>query len=424
MASDFSFNPDNELYKNRDTLFDDYTPQRIVGRDTELEQYHAALQPVINGERPSNIFLYGKTGVGKTAATKFLLNRLEADADRHDIDLQVVYLNCEDLNSSYQVAVKLINQFRDPSEQISGTGNPQHQVYEYLWEELDAVGGTILIVLDEVDNIGEDDSILYQIPRARSNENVTNSKVGIIGISNDLSFRDNLSSKVRSSLCEKAISFPPYDAPELEDVLEQRADTAFHDDALSDEVLPLCAAYGAQDAGDARKALDLLREAGDVARARNAPQVEEKHVTKAREKLEREEVMDGIADLAEHPQLTLYALATFEGEGRTPVSSSTIYDRYKELCQRVGNEPRTSRRARDFLQDLADLSITARIPQNEGLSGGQYYDHKLKHDLETVVVAMADLIDLVGVHQSINHIVRSSDEIVLSSDIDASRSKD
>ncbi|MFC7079201.1 orc1/cdc6 family replication initiation protein [Halorussus caseinilyticus] len=424
MPPDISFTPDNDLYKNRDTLFEDYTPDTIVGRDTELEQYHEALQPVINGERPSNIFLYGKTGVGKTAATKFLLDRLQRDADQYDVDLTVIYLNCEDLSKSYQIAVKLVNELRDPSDQISETGHPGYKVYEYLWDELDAVGGTILVVLDEVDNIGDDDSILYQIPRARSNEHITNAKVGIIGISNDLSFRDNLSAKVRSSLCEKAISFPPYDAPELQDVLQQRADTAFHDDALADDVLPLCAAYGAQDAGDARKALDLLREAGDIARAADADHVHDHHVEKARDKLEREEVMDGIADLAEHQQLTLYALATFEGDDETPVSSSTVYDRYQSLCHYIGSDPRSARRVRDFLKELADLSITARTPQNEGLSGGKYHDHDLKHDLETVVVAMADLVDYVGVHEGIEDVVRSSDEIVLSSDIDATLSPD
>ncbi len=420
---DISFTPDNDLYKDRDTLFEDYTPTTIVGRDTELEQYHEALQPVINGERPSNIFLYGKTGVGKTAATKFLLDQLKADADQYDVDLSVIYLNCEDLNKSYQIAVKLVNSLRDPSDQISETGHPTYKVYEYLWQELDSVGGTILIVLDEVDNIGEDDSILYQIPRARSNEHISTAKVGIVGISNDLSFRDNLSAKVRSSLCEKAISFPPYDATGLQDVLQQRADIAFHDGALSEDVLPLCAAYGAQDAGDARKALDLLREAGDIARAGDADQVEADHVKQARQKLEREEVMDGIADLAEHQQLTLYALATFEGEDETPVSSSTVYDRYQDLCGFIGSDPLSARRIRDFLKELADLSITARTPQNEGLSGGKYHNHELKHNLETVIVAMNDLIDTVGIHEGIREVVEASDELVFSSDVEATISK-
>jgi len=90
---------------------------------------------------------------------------------------------------------------------LKPTGYPRRQVNEWLWEELDAIGSTVIIVFDEVDHI-DDDSILYQIPRARANGNLEESKVGIIGISNDFKFRESLSSKVQSSLCEKELQFP------------------------------------------------------------------------------------------------------------------------------------------------------------------------------------------------------------------------
>jgi len=412
--TDISFTPDDSLYRNRDSLSEDYPPDMIVGRDDEITEYHAALQPVINGERPSNIFLYGKTGVGKTAVTRYLLQQLERDADEYDIDLTVVFLNCEGLSSSYQVAVSLVNHLRPPEEHISNTGHPQHEVYEYLWNELDEIGGTTILVLDEVDNIGNDDSILYQIPRARSNGKITDVKIGIIGISNDLAFRENLSAKVHSSLCEKSISFPPYDAGELRAVLRQRANTAFHDDAIADDVIPLCAAYGAQDAGDARKALDLLREAGDIARADSAERLTTDYVERARGSLEREELMDGIADLADHEQLVLYALTTLEAGDETPARSQRVYERYQELCQVAAFDPRTSRRVRDFLADLATLNITVSSQRNDGLSGGNYRSHELNHDVTKVLNAMSELVERVGIHQNIEEVVEESGSIIVS----------
>ncbi|MFC7143061.1 orc1/cdc6 family replication initiation protein [Halosimplex aquaticum] len=410
---ELSFEPDDSLYRNRDSLSEEYTPAEIVGRDSELQKYHSALQPVINGESPDNIFLYGKTGVGKTAATNFLLKQLQEDTERFDIELTVIDVNCEGLSSSYQVAINLVNKLRSPENQLSKTGHPQYEVYEYLWEAIDELGGTVLIVLDEVDNIGEDDSILYQIPRARSNGNVTNARLGIIGISNDLAFRENLSPKVRSSLCDRNISFPPYDAGELEAVLQQRADVAFHDGALDDEVIPLCAAYGAQDAGDARKALDLLRGAGDFARAEEADVVTGDHVRRSREEIEREEVMDGIADLADHQQLTVYALATLEAEGNTPARSQLVYQRYETLCDSAVKDARTSRRVRDFLADLESLSITTSGRQNTGAEGGQYREHQLQHDLPTVLSAMSELIRRVGVHHSIEDAIEDSNQVIV-----------
>lgn len=418
--TEISFTPDDTLYKHRDSLSENYTPETIVGRDNEISQYHAALQPVINGETPNNTFLYGKTGVGKTAVTTYLLDQLADDADQYAVNLTVIHLNCEGLTSSYQVAVNLINHIRPADSQISKTGHPQYEVYDFLWGAFDEIGGTILLVLDEVDNIGEDDSILYQIPRARSNGNITDAKVGIIGISNDLAFRENLSAKVRSSLCEKSISFPPYGAAELETVLSQRADVAFYDDALDDDVISLCAAFGAQDAGDARKALDLLRGAGDIARAKNADHITETHVKNARAELEREEVMDGIANLADHQQLVLYALTTLEAEEKTPARSETVFQRYENLCEIAGLSCLTSRRIRDFLSELHALSIVESSKRNDGLSGGQYRDHTLNHGIKLVVNGMNELIERVGIHQSILSIIEEADEMMISSAADSS----
>jgi len=256
--SDITFSPTSTIFEQREALLEEWTPEELVGRDEELQKYHAALQPVINNETPSNIFLYGKSGVGKTAATRYLLSALERDAaDVDGLDLSTVEVNCDGLNSSYQAAVAIVNTLRDPANQISNTGYPQASVYQFLFDALDDLGGTVLIILDEVDHI-EDDSLLYKLPRARSNGDISEAKLGVIGISNDLDFRNQLSSKVRSSLCEKEVSFSAYNANELQLVLKQREAVAFQDDVLDDGVIEMCAAYGAKDSGDARQALDLL----------------------------------------------------------------------------------------------------------------------------------------------------------------------
>jgi hypothetical protein len=79
--------------------------------------------------------------------------------------------------------------------------------------------------------------------------------------------------------------FPPYDAPQLCDILKQRADIAFNEGILDEGVIPLCAALAAQEHGDARRALDLLRVSGELADRENAEKVTERHVKMAQEKL-------------------------------------------------------------------------------------------------------------------------------------------
>jgi cell division control protein 6 len=406
------FERDTEVYRNRDALREDYQPSELVGRDEELERYKTALQPVINGEQPNNIFLYGKTGVGKTAGTRFLLDHLIEDAARYDdIVLTVKMLNCDGLSSSYQIATRLVNKFRTESNQISTTGYPRSTVYDMLWDELDECGGTILIVLDEVDHI-DDDSILYQLPRARANGNLSEAKIGIIGISNDFSFRDNLSPKVKSSLCEEELQFPAYDAQELIEILQQRADVAFHDGVLDDGVVELCAAYGAKDAGDARQSLDLLMKAGDLARDRETDSITEILVRDAREELERGRIREGITGLTQHGHLVLYALVTLEREGETPVRSRDIRPRYTNFAEQIGVDPLVPRRMRDHLGELSMLGIVSAVERNEGRRGGTYREYSVEMDIDMILTALEETVAEVGVHESIADVV--SQEVTLS----------
>ncbi len=399
------FERDTEVYQNRDALREDYQPDELVGRDDELERYKTALQPVINGEQPNNIFLYGKTGVGKTAGTRFLLDHLIEDAAKYDdIELTVKMLNCDGLSSSYQIATRLVNKFRDDSDQISTTGYPRATVYDMLWTELDECGGTIIIVLDEVDHI-EDDSILYQLPRARANENLSYAKIGIIGISNDFSFRDNLSPKVKSSLCEEELQFPAYNAEELIEILSQRAAVAFHDGVINEGVIRLCAAYGAKDAGDARQSLDLLMKAGDLARDQETDEITDDLVREAREELERGRIREGISGLTQHGHLVLYALLTLEQQDKAPVRSRDIRPRYTSFAEQVGIDPLVPRRMRDHLGELSMLGIVSVVERNEGRRGGTYREYSLDMDVDMVLEALEDTVSQVGIHESVAELV-------------------
>jgi cell division control protein 6 len=399
------FERDTEIYQNRDALREDYQPSELVGRDEELDRYKAALQPVINGEQPNNIFLYGKTGVGKTAGTRFLLDHLIEDASKYDdIRLTVKMLNCDGLSSSYQIATRLVNKFRDEKNQISTTGYPRGTVYDMLWDELDSCGGTILIVLDEVDHI-DDDSILYQLPRARANENLSQAKIGIIGISNDFSFRDNLSPKVKSSLCEEELQFPAYDAQELIEILTQRAKVAFHDGVLEDGVIQLCAAYGAKDAGDARQSLDLLMKTGDIARDRETDTITDDLVRAARQELERGRIREGITGLTQHGHLVLYALVTLERQGKTPVRSRDVRPRYTKFAQQLTVDPLVPRRMRDHLGELSMLGIVSAVERNEGRRGGTYREYSVEMDVDMILTALEDTVAEVGVHESVAELI-------------------
>jgi len=398
------FERKQNLFSNKDALGESYQPDTIEERDDEIDEYMDALQPVIDGWEPNNIFLYGNTGVGKTAVTEYLLNQLETDVQAYDdISLTIITLNCKTLTSSYQVAVALVNKLRPHGGEISSTGYPQQTVFEKLFNELDSIGGTILIVLDEVDSIGKQDDLLYELPRARANDKLTDTKVGVIGISNDFKFREHLDPRVQDTLCEREIQFPPYDATELESILESRTEVAVVEGGVESGVLRLCAALAARDSGSARQALDLIRLAGEIAENEDADRIEIKHVESAREKLEQQRVEQGMRELTVHGQLALLAVISKSAKGESPCRSKEVYREYLSLCDIADSDPLSQRSIHNHLSDLRMLGILS-SNENRGGSRGNYYSYELDVPFASAIDAMSDVLSIDSEIQHIRKI--------------------
>lgn len=406
------FKRDHEIFADASPLDDSYEPDTIRERDVEVQKYQRALQPVIDNRPTSNIFLYGKTGTGKTVATKFMLSHLESDASQYDdIDLSTVWISCENLSSSYQVAVELVNELRQTlnKDTISTTGYSQQRVFDILYSELDTLAGTVMVVLDEIDNIGHSDDILYGLPRARSNGYVNDVRPVIIGISNDFQFRDNLSPKVKDTLAEKEILFPPYDANQLRSILRPRAEKAFYQDVLAGDVVPLCAAFAAQDTGSARQAIRLLREAGELAQANDTDTVSEEHVRQAQNELEKNQLYEGMQDLTTQGHVVLCALAHHQALDETPIRSRNIYDRYLEICERLDTDSVSERRVRDHLSDMNMLGLISVHKRNEGLSAGRYHEYQLDVPLKMVLDVLQSINRFENVAKAIHSIADNND---------------
>jgi cell division control protein 6 len=386
------FERKQNIFRNKDALGESYQPDQIEERDEEIEKYMDALQPVVDGWEPNNIFLYGNTGVGKTAVTDYLLDRLQDDvADYDDVDLSVISLNCKTLNSSYQVAVELVNKLRPTGGEISSTGYPQQTVFKKLYKELEAIGGTILIVLDEVDSIGGRDELLYELPRARANNNLDSTKVGVIGISNDFKFREKLDPRVQDTLCERELQFPPYDAPELQNILESRAENAIAEDAVEEGVLKFCAALAARDSGSARQALDLLRLAGEIAENRDADLIKREDVEAARSRLDQERVEEGMRELTTHGRLALLAVISKAAKEETPCRTREVYEEYITLCDSSGTDSLAQRSVHNHLSDLRMLGILSAYENRSG-SRGNYYSYELDVPFTSAIEAMSDVL--------------------------------
>ena len=372
-----SFTDQSSIFVDETVLYDTWTPEKLPEREKELDSLHDALAPVARGAAPHNTFVYGKTGQGKTVGVNFKLKGLAGFADENDIDLSVIRYSCAKDNSSYQVASNLV-------DQLSGSkprGYDLKTVFDLLYDELQDIGGTVIIVLDEIDSIGTNDEILYELPRARANGLLEDMWVSVIGISNDFEFRDNLSPKVKDTLCDEEIHFSPYDANELRSILSRRADKAFHDGVLTDDVIPLCGALAAQDRGSARQAIRYLYKAGELVANSGDNKVTANHVREAEEAIERKSIEKGIRDLTTQDHLALMAIVALETEGEAPARTREVYSRYKNIANKIDADTIAMRRVRDHLQDLDLAGVVNAIEQNKGIQGGHHYMFEVSADL-------------------------------------------
>ncbi|MFC6837002.1 Cdc6/Cdc18 family protein [Halomarina ordinaria] len=409
------------IFENKEVLRPSYTPRRLPHREEQINNMATILVTALRGDTPSNILIYGKTGTGKTASAKFVSEELESTSQKYEVPCEVQYINCEVTDTQYRVLAQLANKFieenteridarldrltdlrervdaddhpdaladsgfadratldarieeleadREQFEPVPMTGWPTDRVYSTFFEAVDYQERVVVIMLDEIDKLVEKsgDDTLYNL--SRMNSELDNSRVSIMGISNDLKFTDFLDPRVKSSLGEEEIVFPPYDANQLRDILQARADVAFKGDALSEDVIPLCAAFAAQEHGDARRALDLLRTAGELAERDRTEHINEEHVRRAQEKIELDRVVEVVRTLPTQSKLVLYAVILLERNGVHNINTGEVFNIYKRLCAEIDLDVLTQRRVTDLISELDMLGIVNAVVVSKGRYG-------------------------------------------------------
>lgn len=387
MTSPFS-ELEETIFKDATVLEEGYQPDKIFERESEIEAYRNALKAVLFGRNPPNVFVYGKSGVGKSAVTRYILSELQkATEDRPEADdVWVQFINCNN-RTAYSLVSSLVNRIRpETTEKFPERGLSIEAAMNKLYEYMDERGGTFLFVLDEIDHLKNVNSLLYELPRARSNGYITNSRVGVIGISNNYTFRKSLSPKVKGTLMEKEISFAPYDAHELKSILFARADKAFQEGAYQDSAIALCSAIAAKDTGSARQAIDILYQAGELAENDGAGTISDEYVNDAQNVVRRGRITERIREQTTHSQLVLEAVARLELQDKTPAKSKHVKEEYSQTAYSYSTEPlSTLKSVQNHLSDLEMLGFLSRREHNDGMSGGAYFTYSLELDPQEVI---------------------------------------
>jgi archaeal cell division control protein 6 len=357
------------IFLNKKSLQDSYTPEEIQHRDTQIEYVAGVLAPTLRLEKPSNLFLYGKTGTGKTLVTKHVASQIENIVKEKGLPVRIIYLNCKlkrVADTEYRLIAQLAKEF---GKNIPFTGLPTDEVYKIFLNHIDEKEQLVLIILDEIDQLVRKagDEILYNFTRI--NSELKKAEISIVGISNDLLFLDNIDPRVKSSLSEEELVFAPYNAIQIQDILRQRTKMSFRKNSIQEGVIEKCAAFAAREHGDARRALELLRVSGELAERKGRDKILIEDIDEAEDKIEKDKIFDIVSTQPKQFQVSLLSILNLnEKFPNQPLFTGDVYEVYKDVCYKVKLKPLTQRRVSDIIAELDMLGIiNARV-----ISKGRY----------------------------------------------------
>lgn len=355
------------IIKNRNVLHFTYLPDVILHRKDEQEKLTQSLLPILKQSRPSNLLIYGKPGTGKTLVVKKILTKIQQRVEKSNFPIKLIYTNSKEETTLYGLLVSIGRQLGLEKEDLPPTGLATSEVFKRLLKSIEENQYNIILVIDEIDYLahlvsktGKD--ILYQLTRA--NERLKRGTMTLVGISNDLTFKDRLDGRVISSLGEEEIVFTNYDVNQLKEILVDRIREAFLDGVVETSALNLCAAMAGREHGDARRAIDLLRVAGEIAERQQSESVKEEHVRIASQKMEEDKEVTALKSYPLHEKLLIIAVMKASG-----LSTGEIFSAYKNLCKAIRQKELTQRRVTQMLGEIEMSGIISGKIVHQGIHG-------------------------------------------------------
>ncbi|MDE1856393.1 MAG: AAA family ATPase [Candidatus Micrarchaeota archaeon] len=362
---------ESAIFVNRDALSPHFMPDHLLFRDKQISSIVKALTPSLKGERGRNLFIYGKTGTGKTSSVKYVIDEVKKLVT---VKAKISYVNCRIYNSRYRVLSKIIS---DHLPNYAKRGYGLVDIYERLMNWVEEDGKVLIVVLDEIDMVKDLDDLIYTLTRA--NSDIKSGGITIVGVSNKISFKEELDPRSLSTLYETELVFPPYNSNELLAIMQQRVALGLKQNVIEQAALNLAAAISARESGDARFALKILSRAAEISDEKRLNRITTKEVEEASKSAEEEIAYELVSTLPEHQKLVIYAIALLTMQGsrykkltegtETYLFSGEVYDKYAAISNSLSKEPKSSRWYRKYISDLEMQGLINTYESGKGIRG-------------------------------------------------------
>ena len=362
---------EKKIIKDAFVLSHDYLPPELIGRNEEIFQLVDMFSPLDSKGFPANVLIYGYAGSGKTVTTRFFLTKLSERLENEPILdhlFKWVYISCKERPTPNSILYEILIQI-NPYINIPRSGHSLDFYYAALWEQIKEQNISLVIVFDEIDHIKNTD-ILYNISRAgESNKLPIRHFISIIAITNDLQYGKELDGRIKSSLNLKDVQFNPYNAENIEIILDERSKLAFFESAVPSATINACAVHAARAFGDVRVALDLLKAAANYCENIGGTQVLPEHISRAIYIMEEDRILRFIPTLPLHDRLLLLAIAKITRDNNLVTDSGKAYEAYCKICREQGITPLHQSTISNKLGWFVTVNLIKNLPYKRGRNG-------------------------------------------------------
>lgn len=357
---------ENSLFSKKATLDSLSFPSKISGRKKQAEELVRYLLGYKQGFVVPYISVYGRSGSGKSVVVRFICQNID--------EISYCFVNLRQAKTVFGAANLILAELGIPN---LSSAQGINLAVDTIGKEIESIlqkqkKKLFVLVLDELDAIfydkrGKPSDFIYKLIVLEEKLRKTGLLLCIIGISNNVLSEYELDDRVKSRIGSSEIFFEPYSKSDVLDILKERAREAFTK-KIDEEALEYCSQLSSSEHGDARRAIDLLRVAAEIASS-HGEELGKAHIDRAADALQKDRIFQTLSSASSQLKLACGALAriTFlTGEGWH--STSVLYNQYTKLVPK-GTKTLSYRRVSDLLTELENTGLVISQTSSKGRRG-------------------------------------------------------